>query len=139
MRHANMRVRKSRRGQAMAELALSLPFLLLVLFIIFEVTFAISTAANLDDAVHYAARVQAESHGSFDDVEDRVREYLRSDRLIDQKLLKVVVDEGTDFNGKRYVTVSARLPLRPVTFSNMSEFTLRARAVYRMELDRPEA
>ena len=130
--------RRRRAGQAMAELALSLPLLLGVLFIIIETTFAISSAATLHDAVHYGARILAQKDLTHEQTKAKVRDFLRNDRFIEIEKVKIRIREGTDFNGKDNVTVEAFLPVRPVTFTSMTEFNLRAKAVFRKE-HRPPA
>ena len=122
-----------RRGQAMVEMALCLPLLILVLAVTIELSMLISHASTLQEAVNQAARSMAESRCEPETAKARIRSFLASDRLLASEELDVDIEEGVDFNGSPTITIRAGLRLRPFAFSGFGSFRLSAGATYRRE------
>lgn len=124
-----------RRGQAMAELALSMPLLLGVLVLIIEGTLVVSAHQTLMDAVHQATRVASREKLTDRQVQERIAVICSNDPLVDPEALAVRVDYGIDSNGSENIRVLAELPVRPVAFTHIGSFHLSADATYRVSRD----
>jgi Flp pilus assembly protein TadG len=81
MKTQMMSKRRSERGAAMLEVALTLPMLLLVCVGIFEFGRAYQTWQVLTNAAREGARVAVLPSSTVDDVEDRVKDYLQAGQL----------------------------------------------------------
>ena len=129
--------RRKSKGQAMVELALSLPLLLAVLAAIIELSMLISHASTLQESVNQACRFAAENKCSISDVKKRVAEYLKNDKLLQKEDLEVDVEESVDFNGSPTITIHATLIMRPFSFTNFGTFKASSAATYRKEWSGP--
>ena len=129
--------RKKSKGQAMVELALSLPLLLAVLAAIIELSMLISHASTLQESVNQACRYAAENKCSIADVKERVSEYLKNDKLLQKEDLEVDVEESVDFNGSPTITINATLIMRPFSFTHFGTFKATSAATYRKEWSGP--
>lgn len=129
--------RKKRRGQAMVELALSLPLLLAVLAGVIELSVLISHASSLQVAVDLSARSAAAKKCTIENVKKRITDILANDRLLNPKDLDIEVEESIDFNGSPTLTVTAWLKVSPFAFTNMGTFSLHSTATYRKEWPEP--
>ena len=125
--------RRLRRGQAMVELALSLPLLLGVLAAVIELSILISHAQALQEAVNQAARGAAESETTIEVIKLRVASFLEGDKLLEQDDLTIDVEESVDFNGSPTITITAHMTMRPFAFANLGSFKASATATYRKE------
>ena len=85
----------SERGQAMLEVALTLPLLLLVAVGIFEFGRAYQTWQILTNAAREGARVAVLPGVNDDAVEDRVEEYLAAGLIPDPDDADVTIDRDT--------------------------------------------
>ena len=121
------------KGQAMVELALSLPLLLAVLAVIIEISMLISHASALQEAVNQAGRYAAENRCTISEVKKRVASFLESDGLLKEKDLSVDVEESVDSQGASMINLYAKLKLHPFAFENLGTFTVTAAATYRKE------
>ena len=129
--------KKRSKGQAMVELALSLPLLLAVLAAIIELSMLISHASTLQEAVNQACRFGAENKCTIEDVKARVEKYLENDKLLQKEDLDVDVEESVDFNGSPTLTIHATLKMRPFSFTHFGTFTATSSATYRKEWGGP--
>lgn len=128
---------RRRRGQALVELALSLPLLVSVLLLIIEGTLAFSGSQTLTDAVHQAARVGARESLDDKEIRHRIEVILSREPLVDLDGLQLQIRRNLDTNGGEKLRVVAHLPLRPFVFTRATNFELSAGATYRVP--RPDA
>lgn len=126
-----------RKGQAMVELALSLPLLLAVLAGVVELSVLISHASSLQAAVDLSCKSAAEKKCTIDDVHDRIMSILENDRLLKLENVDIEVEESIDFNGSPTLTVTAQLKVSPFAFTNFGTFSLSSTATYRKEWREP--
>ena len=133
----NSSLRKKRKGQAMVELALSLPLLLAVLAGVIELSVLISHASSLQAAVDLSTKSAAAKKCTIMDVKDRILSILSNDRLLETEDISVEVEESIDFNGSPTITVAAKLKVSPFAFTNFGTFSLSSTATYRKEWPEP--
>lgn len=126
------RRRRAREGQALAELALSLPILLGVFVLVIEGTLMISAKHRLMDAVHQAARAASNTRMSDAEIARRIETLVMNDPLIEPDRCRTTVQYGIDSNGGDNIRVTVTLPVDPVTFSSLGSFTLQSTATYRV-------
>jgi len=125
---------KKRRGQAMVEMALSLPLLLAVLAGIIEMSMLLSHASRLQEAVNQATRALAENETEdLFTAKQRVQAHLAGDKLLTGEEIDIDVEESVDINGASTITVSAHMRLRPFAFEHFGTFKCTASATYRKE------
>ena len=103
---------RGERGQALVEAAVTLPLILLVAVAIFEFGRAYQTTLVLNNAVREGARVAILPNTRPEDVQARVRDYLRSGQLGNVAGATVSVNQnatmsiGASTAGASVVTVS---------------------------------
>lgn len=103
---------RGERGQALVEAAVTLPLILLVAVAIFEFGRAYQTTLVLNNAVREGARVAVLPNTRPEDVQARVRDYLRSGQLGNVSAATVSVNQnatmsiGASTAGASVVTVS---------------------------------
>ncbi len=127
-----MRIRTRRRGQALAELALSLPLLIGVMTLVIEGTLVVSARQTLTDAVHQVTRFAAGERPEAEEVRTRLMDMLAGTRALDPGELRVQVRYGIDSQGGENLTVSAEIPVRPFAFTRIGTFRLQADSTYRL-------
>lgn len=109
-----------------------MPVLLGVVALIVEGTLTVSASHSLMDAVHQATRVAASEESSRKDIRDRIATIVANDPMVDPENLDVEVDYGIDSNGSRNIRVKAKLPVRPIAFTDLGSFHLESEATYRV-------
>ena len=123
---------RSRRGQALAELALALPLLLGVLVLTVEGTLMISSQHSLIDAVHQVARSATQTRMTPEQIESRLEAILANDPSVDTTAIRVDVSYGIDSSGSDNIQITATLPVRPMGFTEAGSFDISASATYRI-------
>ena len=74
---------RKRRGSMMAELAVCIPVLILVVFAGFELAYFVSRKADLNNAARVAARTASMADTSYNDVIDAVRQQMAITNIAD--------------------------------------------------------
>lgn len=121
-----------KKGQALAELALSMPLLMGVMVLVIEGTLLLSAQHSLTEAVHQVTRGACHQKLSKEQIRERVAAMCGNDPVIDAEAVQVEVAQGFDSNGASNMTVTARIPVKPVVFSRVGSFDLTASATYRI-------
>jgi Flp pilus assembly protein TadG len=124
-----------RRGQALVELVLAMPVLVGVLALIVEGTLTVSASHSLQDAVHQATRVASREKVTDKGIRNRIAAIVANDPLAAPEDLSIKVKYGIDSNGAKNIRVRAKLPVRPIAFTNLGTFHLSAEATYRVARD----
>jgi Flp pilus assembly protein TadG len=94
--------RRSSKGQAVSELALALPLIMLVFFGVFEFGRLLQSAVTIDHAVNEAARLATTGKGYGVDREDEIEAAAR------EASLGISIDEAAGGNAPGYFHVSIR-------------------------------